>query len=73
MRIRIGALRYIIREVANDCWGGSRPEETYDEELVDDDAYKKRSVIVPDDIKKSIDKWSLAMGLSSKSKRARSR
>jgi hypothetical protein len=65
MRTTVGKLRHLIQEVSKDCWGGSHPEETYDEELVDeDDAYKKKSVYVPDDVKASIGKYFKAMGLS---------
>lgn len=63
MKVRLGTLREFIRENI-DCWGGSRPEETYMQCLDDDPAMKKRSVLVPDDIKHAISKWSKAMGLS---------
>jgi hypothetical protein len=71
MRTTLGALRRIIREVAaaDDCWGGSRPEETYDEELVEDDAWKKQSVMSPDDVKHSINAWMGKMGLSGRRKK----
>jgi hypothetical protein len=65
MKTTVGRLRRLVREATEDCWGGSHPEETYDEELVDeDDAYKKKSVFVPDDVKKSIGTYFHAMGLS---------
>ena len=68
LRRRISALL----EQSDDCWGGSHPEELYEEELEDDPELKKHSVLVPDDIKKSISKWSKSMGLSgTKNKRAR--
>lgn len=70
MRLTIGDLRRAIREaVADDCFGGSYPEETYDEELAEDDAWKKRSVLVPDDVKKSISSWMGKMGLSGRRRR----
>jgi hypothetical protein len=74
VRITIGELRRLIREVSEDnVWGGSNPEEMYEEELADDPALKKKSVYVPDDIKDSIGHWMKAMGLShSKKKRSRS-
>lgn len=72
MRLHLGELRTLIREAVDDCWGGSRPEETYDEELVEDEAYKKHSVLVPDDVKKPINAWMKAMGLAgAKKKRPR--
>jgi len=37
--------------------------EAYDKALVDDPALEKHSVLVPDDIKHSIKKWTAAMGL----------
>lgn len=61
----------MVREAA-DCWGGSQPEEMYENELEADPSLKKKSVLVPDDVKKSISKWSAAMGLSgTKKKRSR--
>jgi hypothetical protein len=54
----LGELRSLIREAFKD-------------DLSDDPAYKKDSVLVPDDIKRSIDKWTKAMGLSSKKKKRR--
>ena len=64
MKITIGELRCIIREVSGDCWGGSHPDETYNQELVDDDHLAKKSILVPDDVKKAIAKWMLTMGLA---------
>lgn len=63
MRISVGELRLLIRE-AIDCWGGTRPEETYDEVLANDPTFLKRSVLVPDDIKNTIVVWMQLMGLS---------
>ncbi len=63
MKVTLGELRGLVKE-AIDCWGGSRPEETYEQTLDEDEAYKKRSVLVPDDIKKSINSWMKQMGLT---------
>ena len=60
MRLSIGELRRLIREGL----GGSHPSEAYDKDLADDPALKKKSKYVPDDVKKSIRKWSKLMGLS---------
>jgi hypothetical protein len=70
MKLTLGELRSVISE-AIDCWGGSHPEETYDELLEDDPTLAKHSVLVPDDVKKSISKWSKAMGLSGRPKKKR--
>lgn len=65
MRLTVGQLRTLIREaVKDDCWGGSHPNEMYNEQLIDDPSYKKKSVYVPDDIKRKIEPWLKAMGLS---------
>lgn len=62
-------LRSIIREeLKKHTWAGSQPEESYDEELLDDEAYEASSVYVPDDIKKKINKWAKDMGLSTSKK-----
>lgn len=72
MRMTLGELRSFINEaIKGDCWGGSHPSETYDQELDEDDALKKHSVIVPDDVKKSISSWMNKMGLAGTHKRAR--
>jgi len=63
MRIRVGELRKLIRE-SIDCWGGSQPEETYNELLINDPTYQERSVYVPDDIKQQIVRWMKLMGLA---------
>ena len=69
----MGALRALIREAIDpDCYGGSRPEESYDNEMSEDDAWNKKSVLVPDDVKEPINKWMVAMGLS-RAKKKRSR
>jgi len=44
--------------------GGSQPDESYDKELLDDEAFDAPSVLVPDDIKKKIKKWAKDMKLS---------
>jgi len=72
LKLTIGELRSLIREATDDCWGGSHPEEMYEHELVDDPAFSKQSVLVPDGIKMPIRKWLKAMGLSGHKKRARS-
>lgn len=48
---------------------GSRPEEAYNAELADDPALKKKSVLVPDDVKQPIAVWMKKMGLASAKKR----
>ena len=65
------ALRTLIREFVKEyaTRGGSHPEESYHEELLDDPAYKAGSVYVPDDIKKKINKWAKDMGLSTSKKK----
>lgn len=78
MRLTIAELRRIIREGLSGSpvpqnLGGSQPEQAYEGDLVDDPAMKKKSVYVPDDIKKPIGKYLKAMGLTgSKKKRSRS-
>lgn len=62
MRITVGELRALIRETL----AGSQPDETYDEELLDDDSFKKQSVYVPDWAKKKIRSWAQDMKLTSK-------
>lgn len=69
MKIRVGELREIIREtIKKSDWGGSHPDESYDEELLDDPAFNSASVYVPDDIKVKIRKWAKDMGLSTSKK-----
>lgn len=72
MRLTLGKLRVLVRE-AIDCWGGSRPEEMYEQELEDDAALAKHSVIVPDDVKRPVSRWMRAMGLSGRRPKKRSR
>lgn len=59
-------LRTLIREFveAYVVRGGSQPEESYDKELLDDEAFEAGSVYVPDVVKKKIKKWAKDMGLS---------
>jgi hypothetical protein len=71
VQLLLGELRRLVREAAQDCWGGSRPEEMYEEELADDPALKKHSVLVPDDVKRPIAHFLTAMGLSGTKKRKR--
>lgn len=65
MRLSVRELKRLVREGLS----GSQPEQTYEGELADDPALKKQSVLVPDDIKRSIGTWMSAMGLSSKKKK----
>lgn len=69
MKLTLLELKTLIREAAGDCWAGSRPDEMYEQELMDDPALKKKSVMVPDDIKDKIGHYFRAMGLSGKKKR----
>lgn len=62
MRLTVSELRSLIREIL----GGSQPEESYSEELLDDPGFKKKSVLVRDDAKKKIKAWAKDMKLSSK-------
>lgn len=66
-------LRKFIAEVLTEerkkyHFGGSHPEEDYDTELLDDPKYSEPSVLVPNDIKKTISKWAKQMGLHTKGK-----
>ena len=62
MKITLGELRKIIKRSIS----GSQPEEAYSEELLDDPAYKEKSVLVRDDAKKKITSWAKDMKLSTK-------
>lgn len=64
-------LKQLIKEFVKEysVRGGSHPEESYHEELLDDPAYAADSVYVPRDIKKKIDKWAKDMGLSTSKKK----
>lgn len=69
VKLTLGEVRVLVREAL----AGSHPSEAYDHELMDDPAVKKRSVMVPDDIKRQVRRWTKAMGLSrGKKKRLRS-
>jgi hypothetical protein len=64
MRVTVGELRSLIRETVN-TYAGSRPEESYEQELADDPLmFEKDSVLVPKDVKKSIKSWMKQMGLA---------
>jgi hypothetical protein len=69
--VRVMKVKTINEEIEPDCWGGSRPDETYSELLEDDPVYQKKSVLVPDDVKHSINSWMKKMGLSKPMKRGR--
>ena len=69
MKTTVGDLRRIVREVAKDCFGGSQPAEMYEQELESDPDLKKKSVLVPNDIKKSVKTWTQDMGLSGTKKK----
>lgn len=61
-------LKAFIKEVVTEerkkyHFGGSHPEEDYDTELLDDPSYLKPSVMVPNDIKATIEIWAKQMGL----------
>jgi len=51
MTLTVGDLRCVIREA-------------FKEDIIDDPAFKKTSVIVPSDIKKPVKKWVKKMKLS---------
>lgn len=53
-------LRKFIREELS----GSDPSESYDKDLIDDPAFNKDSVYVPNDVKQKIKGWSKDMKLS---------
>jgi hypothetical protein len=59
--VKLCEVKKLIRSFA-----GSHPSEAYNKDLMDDDALKKKSVLVPDDIKDKIRKWAKSMGLTSK-------
>lgn len=73
MKQRIETLRKFIREEIRKCMTPPAALESYDHELSDDPSYGKKSVLVPDDIKDSIDVWMFAMGLNGKRRRGRGR
>lgn len=65
MKIKLRELRKIIREEIETS-AGSQPEENYEEELLDDPSFKKKSVFVRDSAKKKILSWAKDMKLSTK-------
>jgi len=66
----VSELRGLVREVIS----RTKPicQEAFDKDLIDDESYAKDSVLVPDDIKKSIHKWMNSMGMTSRKKPTRS-
>lgn len=54
--------KFISEAIANVT--GSQPYESYDHDLLDDDAFNEKSVYVPLDIKNAIKKWMIDMGLT---------
>jgi len=74
MRLTLLRLKALVREaVSSDCWGGSQPEETYDQELVLDDSFKATSTYVSDETKREIETWLAQLGLSHPHKKKRMR
>lgn len=58
-------LRLLIRELVEEkVRGGSQPEESYDELLMDDPAFEAPSVYVKDEWKAKIKKWAKDMKLA---------
>lgn len=62
MKLFAKKLRHIIREVIV----GSQPDETYSEELLDDQGFKEKCVLTRVDAKKKIKAWAKDMKLSTK-------
>jgi len=62
MKLSIGQLREVIRK----SLAGSQPDESYSMDLIDDPAFSKKSVYVPDDVKEKIRNWIKDMKLSSR-------
>ena len=60
MKITVGQIREIVRK----SLAGSDPNEAYSEDLLDDEAFTKKSMYVPDDVKDKIKKWAKSMKLS---------
>lgn len=56
----IGELREVVRRALS----GSSPEESYSVYLLRDPPVKKKSVYVPDDMKRDIEVWADDMKLS---------
>lgn len=63
MKLKLSELRRIIAE---EIRSGSSPEESYDKELLDDPAFKEKSVYIRDAAKKKIKSWAKDMKLSTK-------
>jgi hypothetical protein len=68
MKNQLGKFREIAGKGRKYDFGlaGSQPEEKYDAHLLNDPSYEKKSVYVPDDIKKKINSWTEDMGLTPK-------
>lgn len=62
MKLRLSELKRIIAE---EWWS-----ESYDHNLLDDDAFLSSSVLVPDETKRKISKWAVDMGLQHRAKRS---
>lgn len=62
-------LEQAAESVVREGLGGSTPEESYFDEIDDNLAFRKKSVIVPDDVKKSVASWLVKMGLTRPSKK----
>lgn len=60
MKMTVGQIRVMIRKSLS----GSQPEESYVKELMDDPAFNKKSVYVPNSSKKKIKSWAKDMKLS---------
>lgn len=59
MQVTVKELRALVAELLDES-----VNSPFDKHLVDDDAFKKKSVLVPGDIKRSISSWSRSMNLS---------
>ena len=70
MKLRLMELRRIIGNIVNEELNVDKP---YTNALLDDEAFKARSVYVPDDIKDSIERWSETMLLRRRSRTSRSK
>lgn len=55
-------LKLFIKSILLEAWW----EETYNKNIIDDPAYAKTSLLVPDDIKDKITKYLVKMGLATK-------
>lgn len=60
MKLSIRELRQVVAE----CIAGSQPEEMYENEIVDDPALAKTSLLVNDETKKKMRKYFKDMGLA---------